>query len=215
MSSLAPIGATLNVFQEHDKSPVVNRTDAGDVIERKGYIKKSRIKAYTDSLTFGTADGEFSNAVLTAVNSTPVSGDKAELTLTYSPVNTTYEVLPPVGTVIQEIDANAIDIPIAKNPNLTSQDIAQKKKKGVEAYIAPQPIYRRTEILSSFTFKEANAIDDVGKIDNSPKDLSTPTAGKWLKMGQTVRAVGDKFEQTETWQYASNGWDTDIYNSIA
>jgi len=172
------------------------------------------VKAVTDSLVFGTADGEYTNAVLTSITSRRVGSNEAEVTLTYAPDTGTAETLPPVGTVVQEIDANPIELPISEAIGITSQEIAQKKKDGVEAFLSPQPIYRRVEVLASFTFNETNAIDDVGKIDNTPEGLVSPTSGKWLKVGFVVRSVGDKFEQTETWQYAANGWDTDIYSSV-
>ena len=127
-----------------------------------------------------------------------------------------------VGTIIQEIDANAIDIPIAKNPSVSPSEVDQNIKDGVEAYLSPQPTYRRTEILDSFAFDETGGpgsiqeiTASVGVIDNTPEGITNPSAGKWLKIGHTVQSTDDTFEQVETWQYASNGWDTTIYSSIA
>jgi len=222
MSSFVKIGSTLNVFKENDDSPIVARSEAGDVITRKGNIKASRVKAWSDTLVYGTPDGEYPDAVLTGIQADPVNGGTSEITLTYSPVNASFEVIPPVGTVIQEVDANAIDIPILKNPNLTPSEAQALLNDGVESYIAPQPTYRRTEILSAFSFDVtggAGSIDEilstVGRIDSTPEGLTNPTATEWLKVDQTVRAVGDKFEQVEVWQYASDGWDDDIYDVIA
>jgi hypothetical protein len=214
MSSKVRIGAVLQQLQEIDTSPSVKRNETGDVVTRKYNLNKGRVKDVTDALVYGTADGEYSNAVLTEIASEPINANSAEITLVYAPVNATDEVLPPVGTVIQETDANAIDIPIGKATISDSQK-DQNLKDGVEAFLSPQPIYRRIEILDAFVFSESNAIDDVGKIDNSPEDLTTPALGKWLKVGFVVRTVGSKFEQTETWQYAENGWDTAIYTAIA
>jgi len=208
------IGAVLQQLQEIDASPTVKRNETGDVVTRKFNLNKGRVKAVTDALTYGTADGEYTNAVLTEIGSEPINANTAEVTLVYAPVNATDEVLPPTGTVIQETDANAIDIPIGK-ADISDSLKDQNLKNGVEAFLSPQPIYRRIEILDAFTFSETNAIDDVGKIDNTPEDLTGANAGKWLKVGFVVRSVGAKFEQTETWQYAENGWDTDIYTAIA
>lgn len=214
MSSKVRIGAVLQQLQEIDTSPSVKRNETGDVVTRKFNLNKGRVKAVTDALVYGTADGEYTNAVLTEIASEPINANSAEITLVYAPVNATDEVLPPVGTVIQETDANAIDIPIGK-ADISDSLKDQNLKDGVEAFLSPQPIYRRIEILDAFTFSEANAIDNVGKIDNTPEDLTSPSVGKWLKVGFVVRTVGSKFEQTETWQYAENGWDTDIYTAIA
>jgi len=210
------IGAGLNKLQQNNNSPEVERTDAGDVITRRFNLRRDRVKAVTDALVYGTADGEYTESVLTKIGSSPIGAAKAEVRLVYEPVSGTVEAIPPVGTIIQEIDANPIDIPVGDSKEgLSEAIVAEKKKEGIEAILRPQPIYRRTEILSSFTFSEANAIDDVGIIDNSPEGLTGATAGKWLKVGFVVRSVGTKFEQVETWQYAENGWDTDFYTSIA
>lgn len=206
------IGAGLNLKQQNSGSPEVERSVTGDIVTRKFNILRSRVKAVTDAETYGTADGEYTDSVLTKMISRPVGATNAELTYTYEP-SADAEV---VGTVIQEIDSNPIDIPVGDaKEGLSAAVIAAKKKEGIEAILRPQPIYRRTEILASFTFSEANAINDVGKIDNTPAGLTSPTAGKWLKVGFVVRTAGAVVEQAETWQYAENGWDTDFYSSIA
>jgi hypothetical protein len=214
------IGGSLNSFVEDDKSPKVDRSEAGDIVTRTGSLKNSQVKAYLDALVFGTADSVYTSAVLTGAQADQITGDTTKITLTYSPVNASFEVLPPVGTVIQEVDANGIDIPLKKNPNATSVYIDAEIKKGVEAYLSPQPIYRRIEILGSYAFDENGGLDSmeevqsVGLIDDTPEGIANPQATKWLKTGYVVRAVGDKFEKTETWQYAENGWDTDLYITI-
>jgi len=209
------IGATLSALAQADGSPVVTRTNTGDVIERKYNLKRSSVKSITDALTFGTADSEYTNSFLSQIRSNPVGAQKAEITLIYEPANIDRgELVPAVGTVIKEIDANAIEIPIGTT-TISDSGIQERKKEGIESFLSPQPIYQRTEILSAFTFNETNAINDVGKIDDSPNGLASPTADKWLKVGFVVRSVGDKFEKTERWQYASAGWDTEIYTTVA
>lgn len=221
----AEIGAVLQQLQETDRSPQVERSEVGDIVTRIFNLQKDRVKDVSDALVYGTADGEFTNAFLRRVSSRPVSAKKTEISLIYEPANTTFETLPAVGTVIQEIDGNAIEIPIAKNPFVSpGAGILAQKEDGVEAYLSPQPIYRRTEILNSFSFdQDAGAGADsifevtstVGVIDNSPEGITNPETGKWLKVGYNARSVGDKYEKLETWQYASNGWDTNIYASVA
>lgn len=220
--SFVKIGDGLTTPKEHDKSPSVSRSESGDIVTRKYNINKANVKSYTDALVYGTADAVYTNAYLSTIQIEAINGGTSEITLTYAPQTLSYEVLPAVGTVTQEIDSNAIDIPIKKNPNLSPSEMDDNIDDGVDAYLSPQPIYRRTEILSSFSFDEAggsgsiqDVLDTVGKIDTTPEDLSNPSAEKWLKVGFVVRSVGDKFEKVEVWQYASNGWDTNIYDTIA
>lgn len=209
------IGNPLTTPAERPESPVITRSEAGDIVSRTYSIKKSQVKTYTDGLSYGTADSEYSAAKLREMFVEGITGDTSLLRLVFKPNSFTYESLPPTGTVIQEIDANPIEIPISQNGEASAAQQENLRLQGVEAFLDPQPIYRRIEILSSFTFSEANAIDNVGKIDNTPEGLTSPSAGKWLKTGLHVRQVGDKYEQTETWQYARNGWNTDLYASVA
>ncbi len=214
MSSLVEIGAALDTLgNEIDTSPEIERSDAGDTIRRKYHVRKANLKAVTDALSYGTADATYTDAVLSSVTARPVDPSVMELTLVYAPASVNVEILPPVGTVTQDVDANAIEIPISKS-GISDGDIADNKRDGVEAYLSPQPIYRRTEILGSFTFNESNIIDDVGKIDDTPEGIVTPSVAKWLKVGLTVRTVGAKYEKVETWQYAENEWDTNIYDTV-
>ena len=216
--SITRIGATLATLQENDKSPIITRSTAGDIVERKYNLNKAQVKSITDALTFGTVDVDYANAYLNTIRSRPVDGLTSEITLTYEPSNSTSEILPAVGTVIQEIDANPIDIPIAKVDGISEVQIQAEKNDGIEAYLSPQPIYMRTEILNSFVFSEANATGDVGKIDRTPEGLTDVATGpvvaysiRWLVTGYTVRSVGDKYEEIKHWQYAVNGWDETIY----
>jgi len=213
------IGAALTGFGfEIDQSPNITRSTAGDVVERLFDINTVDFKAASDALVLGTPDVVFTTATLQEVKFEGSTGDTGRATLTFQPESFNFEILPPVGTVILESDANAIEIPIRRNDTISSDaDIEDALDKGIEARLSPQPIFRRTEVLASFTFTEANIIDDVGVIDNSPNGIVAPTAGLWLKTGFVVRSVGDLFEQTETWQFAENGWNDGItlYNTIA
>lgn len=130
---------------------------------------------------------------------------------------------PPAGTVWFEADANPIEIPIEQHPDYSTSEsekyedgryiplINGNPKPGVEAYQVPQPTFTRYEILSSFTFSEANIVSAVGT-RNAPTGMTSPTANCWLKTRLSVRQNGTVFEKSETWQYASAGWDTDIYS---
>jgi hypothetical protein len=47
---------------------------------------------------------------------------------------------------------------------------------------------------------------------NAPTGMTSPTAGRWLKMRLSIRKSGNVVEKSETWQYASAGWDDHIYS---
>jgi hypothetical protein len=199
---------SLDSLVETDESPIITRGESGDTVERIYILNSDVVKTITDSLSWGTSDSVYINALLASAKVVKVAPSRSQVTLIYEPEKlATFERIAAVGTVTQEVDANPIDIPIKKNPNTSSAFVQQDKADGVEAYISPQPTYTRTEILGSFVFSEANAIDNVGKVDLTPEGLSSPSPNKWLKTGFNVRTVGDKFEKTETWQYAENAWD--------
>jgi hypothetical protein len=62
------------------------------------------------------------------------------------------------------------------------------------------PQYSYTQIVTSFTFSEANIIDGVGQL-SAPPGMTSPTTDKWLKTGKSVSPTGDKYQITETWEY--------------
>ena len=206
---------TLQNLQENPDSPELIRNESGTTVTRKYNLLKSRVEAVTGALVYGTADSTYTASFLTSIRSRPVSATKVEISIMFEPEQLQTERLPAVGTITQEIDANPIDIPIKENAVATSQEVAQRVADGREAYLSPQPIYRRTEVLNAFTFNETNAINNVGKIDLTPEGLVAPTPEAWLKVGNVVRTVGDKFEKTEVWQYAENGWGTDLYQVVS
>lgn len=196
---------------ETDNSPRVRREDLGDFVEREINIDKASFKAASDLLTIGASDSTYANAKLKSVAFEPLPGTAGIATLFFEPESLSFAV----GTVIKEIDSNAIEVPIRRNIVANDAEKDAALVLGQEAFLSPQPVYIRTEIISAFTFNEASAIDDVGKIDNTPDGLATPTAGKWLKTSNVVRSTGDNFELRESWQYASEGWNTDLYVSVA
>ena len=127
-----------------------------------------------------------------------------------------------VGTITKEGDSNVIEIPIGQHPAATSQNYDEANKigigdwEGVESWLSPQPIYKRTEVLSAFEFTEANLVQNVGKLfttlQMSNKGLIGATDKKWLKMSLNVTEQGDEFSKTESWQFADRGWDDVIYD---
>lgn len=207
-------------------------------LERKDSKRKSRTTSgntatyrYTQKVgtavsnALGEADPADATIFLQAVNFDPTPGGGYEtVELVYGPNNgSSSGVVGPVGTITYESDANAIEIPIQQHPNYSPGSsyrdsdgifhafLSGNDHPGVESYMVPQPTFTRTEVLSSFTFSEANIISAVGT-RNAPTGMTSPTAGKWLKTRLAIRASGSVVEKSESWQYASAGWDADIYS---
>ena len=74
--------------------------------------------------------------------------------------------------------------------------------KSSDSSIDNAPQYSYTDIVSSFTFSEANIISGVGSL-SAPTGMTSPTTDKWLKTGRSVSPVGDKFQIVDTWEYVS------------
>jgi len=129
---------------------------------------------------------------------------------------------PPVGQLVLTADANPISVPIGQHPDATSQNYDSEKKigigdwEGVTHFIQPQPTFSREEIVNSFTFSEANIIENVGKIFSGAQmntnGMSAASDGKWLKVERSISTSGDNFAERDRWQFAENGWDPTIYD---
>jgi len=220
----AIIGGALTTKEENEKSMEIDASDSGVTVRRIYNIAKSQIVAEINGLSWGAADSDFSDSKLTKATARRASPGALELVLEYSPEGlTTAEVIPAVGTVEKEVDSNAIEIPLEQNANWSGTIDAARVPggalEGVTDFLSPQPVYRRREILSSFTFSEPNVIDNVATYftaaQMNTEGLSGVVSGNnhWLKVSKTVRQVGSKYDQVEAWQHASNGWNTDIYSA--
>lgn len=198
-------GNQLTALLEQVGSPVVKKLGNGREIQETYRCKYELVEQLIPDI--GDAHSTFSNSRVsdvTYVRDTAL----AIITVTYRPFGST--VIKENGSVIQTADSNAMDIPIERHPSYSASWATSKA--GVESYLEPQPVYVRTSYTGTFGFSESTLIADVGK-RNSPTGLTGATADKWLKTGISVRQIGDQYEITETWQYAANGWDTDIYAS--
>lgn len=124
----------------------------------------------------------------------------------------------PEGSEYRRGSSNAVDVPIRLHPDYITGSFADNKP-GVESYLSPQPTYSHTEVVNAsfFDFTQEGIIKNVGKIavtaTLADAGLSSADAGKWFLMSRDIVENGDVVEITRTWQYAENGWDTDIYES--
>jgi hypothetical protein len=122
---------------------------------------------------------------------------------------------PPVGTDARRADANPTEVPLEQSGNWSNSWVNPTDpnwKEGIEGFIKPQPTYSYTYI-SAFTWSQANLVENVGK-RQAPTGLAGADANKWLLMNRSANEIDDTLtEITETWQFAENGWDTDLYGA--
>ena len=122
---------------------------------------------------------------------------------------------PPVGTDTRRADANPTEVPLEQSGNWSNSWVDPTDlnwKQGIEGFIKPQPTYSYTYI-SAFTWSQANLVENVGK-RQAPTGLAGADANKWLLMNRSANEIDDTLtEITETWQFAENGWDTDLYDA--
>lgn len=219
------LGNPLTTRVEKKDSQQKTRTISGNTAIYR-YTQKTGVAVTSPAI--GDVDPVDATIVLKEINFQPQPGGGFQtVELVYGPPNPPNAMTPPVGTVTYEADANAIEIPIEQHPKYNY--IASKTDEngiytpvltdggtdypfpGVTSYLVPQPTFTRTEVMSSFTFTEANIIENVGLINN-PTGMTSPTSGKWLKTRLSIRKNGNVVEKNETWQYNSADWKTPIYS---
>jgi hypothetical protein len=111
-----------------------------------------------------------------------------------------------------------------KDPDGTSQGTALSKDGvvisnisplyGVRDYLAAQGVYRRTEYYTSRGSIPADLVSKVGKIDEPVGLANNGAAGRWLRVGASIRQMGDAFQVTISWmasQSDRNLWKSEIY----
>lgn len=114
-------------------------------------------------------------------------------------------------------DSNMVDVPIELHPDY---DVAwATSKPNVDTYKSAQPVFTSTliEIITDPDINEAELKEGLGKVWTpaalSVRGLTGATAGKWLCTSLVIVNGEKNREKTYTWQYAENGWDSDIYET--
>jgi len=213
------IGNNLSTRVERKDSKRKTRTISGNTAT----YRYTQAVGTAVSESIGDEDPADSTIILRSINFDPNPGGGYEtVELVYEPPNPPTGPTPPVGTITYEADANAIEIPIQQHPDYdeaaskTDKNgvfipvVAGEEMPGVESYLVPQPTFLRVEILSSFTFTEAAIISGVGT-RCAPTGLGSPTTDAWLKTRLSIRKNGNVVEKSETWQFASRGWNAKLY----
>lgn len=166
---------------------------------------------------FGDANSEEPSGFLQTIRR---DDGQAFSTLTYIYVPASL-VMPGSGQAIPEghvtsVSANALEIPISHHDDWVQG--WDDTKKGVESYLSPQPTVAFTWTEDNFSWTEANVIGNVGKREKpiaggDSEVLEGATLANWLHVGREITQIGDgAVNITDSWQYAANGWDTDIYD---
>jgi len=86
-------------------------------------------------------------------------------------------------------------------------DRALKKSQGAKTVTIWTVVYSFTEYLSSFTWSEANLIDNLNEVE-APDGVTNPTANKWRRTEMSVRESGNSLRvKRRSWMYNAADWE--------
>lgn len=192
----------------------VTRTDEGEVVVQPYVCDRDSVSSLIASADqFGDPHADFPDAILKRIEETKGPAF-SRLEYIYEPASSRFGSRPgppPVGDVSRSASANLMEVPIGLHSSWTQT--WTDSKPGVEAFLAPFPVYQRTEVKesSNFTWNQAGIVENTGKLE-APTDVSgSPTATDWLKTGRDIQESGVIVMIMEEWTYNKDGWDTDIY----
>jgi hypothetical protein len=89
---------------------------------------------------------------------------------------------------------------------------------GVRDYLAAQGVYRLTKYYTTRGAIPSDLVSNVGKIDEPEGLANNGTAGRWLRVGASMRQMGDAFQVTISWmasQSDKNLWKSEIYGNAS
>lgn len=208
------------------KNQRLSATATGVTVSETWLVPSSGVAAFELAYAIDTAHGTYSSAYLQSRNKDPIDGEAGSTAaylyqLTYNPKPWSVRggFAGTAGDEVLEGSANALDAPINVHPTLSDVQKAAKSAAGKESYLSPQPVWQHTKYFdrNTFTPTESELVTGVGKIANagtlSAAGLQNASSGKWLMTERRIRYGGDVVEIIRIWQYAENGWDTDIYEA--
>lgn len=87
---------------------------------------------------------------------------------------------------------------------------------GVRDYLAAQGVYRYTKFYTSRGAIPADLVSKVGKIDEPIGLTNNGVTGRWLRVGASIRQMGDAFQVTISWLASQSDqpeglWKKEIY----
>lgn len=218
------MASTLNpAVSTTQKSERITLTASGPSIVQTWLVPSASVATFEASYPLGLAHGTYTTATIQSRDKDHIDGEDGTTALYKYTLN--FQVasssgilgVKPPGTVQVGGSSNAVDIPIERHPSYVTA--WADTKRGVDSYISPQPTWRHSETFDSafYSFTESALIDGVGKIANvatlAAANLTGASSGKWLMVDKSIQDQGAVVEVTRVWQYAANGWDTDIYEN--
>lgn len=199
---------------EAPNSPRIEVDRAGSVAtERFFSMDRAHVHDFLNGLSFGTdADPIYGDAKLNAASVEANSPSIRTVTLRYEEESFGIWIIGPEGTEEREADANAMLTPVEQAVTDSTQ-VEQVRAEGFDKVWEPQPVGRYRKVKGSFAWTEDNIKSGVGQIDNAPTVIETggATPNKWLMTAHSVRQSGTNVQEEWEWQYAENGWNTDLY----
>ena len=221
------IGRAGTTLEEVPNSPKIEKSENGTRIIHSYNVNFADAEAALTAagIDFGDAHAApYETSKLREININKGGPKNSILQLIFYPdtwPSSSFVSLPPTGTITLSTDSNAIDVPIGQNTIISPaldydpvKNIGIGDLAGVEGYLEPRPIFRRTEILDAFVFSEAEIIKNVATrytdVQMATQGMTAATTDKWLKTKLALRTVGDKFEKTEEWQF-SQIWSAKLY----
>jgi len=215
----ASLNPALSVYSQRSES--IEATGTGINIASTYIVPAAQVATFESTFPLNSAHPTYTSSFLTRRKKDPWGGDDGVTALfLYSlqygvPSAAGTLGVKPAGTEQKSSDSNLVDVPIMLHPAYLAT--WAQTKPGVETYLLSQPTYTHVETIdrASFDFTEDSIAGQAGRIAKdstlSAAGLNAATSDGWLLIRRSVLDQGDVVEITRVWQYAENGWDTDIY----
>lgn len=203
------IGPTVTDFSvEQPGSPVISKDSSGNIqVERVYLIHEDNLSAVVAAIDPTAVDFDYPTAAFAGLRSEYASPSTRYFRIIYREPDFAEEI-ESIGSVFRSADSNPILEPLEKVLT-NSTDIETAKADGIEGFMRSAPKYRYKKIKTggSFPWTEEAIISGVGKVDNAPTGMTSPSANKWLMDEHTIREVGALIEEEWGWQYNEEGWE--------
>jgi len=198
---------------EQPESPEVDFDSAGNIATTRIYaIRREHVANYLAGISPTDSDPIYTDAKIRGIRVSSISSEFRMVSVRYEPDSWGYALIGPVGTTEQEADANALITPV----DIVAPDspgVEAIKADGLDGKLEPQPVYRYRKVKSSFTWTEENIVSGVGKLDDAPAEMVSPSSGKWLMTEHSVQEAGGVVQEEWGWQFADNGWNANLYTT--
>lgn len=202
MSNLARFGADLTALVQAS-APVYSQDDRGrGSVQYFYHCLASAALSLIPAFNSPAPDAEYSSLLRREVSMTLSAPQTMLMVVTYrEPGGSTP---PAVGDTTKESRTTVQEVPIEQVDGITAAQIATAKKSGLANILRFSVTYTYTEIVSSFTWSQANTISGVGQ-RSAPTGMTSPGTDLWLKIDRTVRE-GDVISVSDTWAYDAKKW---------